>query len=328
MDDFCFHSLTPDTVLDALESVGILVDSGLIALNSYENRVYQFVDREGQRQVVKFYRPQRWSEQQLREEHAFAADLVAAEIPVIAPEQRHGDTLHFFAPFFFAVYPSVGGYPFESDNFDQLERIGQWFGRLHQVGSQQRFAARVSLDEPRWRQDLQILREQAALPSHIAHVYWSIVADIEPLLAPAFAQMAAAPQLRLHGDAHAGNLLLRGKQLAIVDLDDAVNGPAIQDLWMFLSGERHDQIAQLDALLAGYEDFFEFDHRQLALIEPLRTQRIVHHAAWLTQRWGDPAFPRHFPWFNTDQYWEQQVLHLREQLAMLHEPPLTLRPEW
>lgn len=325
-DDFCFRFLTPDSVLDALESVGVLADTGLTALNSYENRVYQFVDRDGLRKVVKFYRPQRWDQAQLEEEHAFALALADAEIPVVAPLRLQGQTLHYHDPFYFAVYPSVGGYPFERDDFDQLERIGQWFGRMHRLGARSCFQARLSLTPEMFERDLVILKNDAQIPSYIHLSYWTTIEDLRSQLAEYWPLLERSTMIRLHGDAHAGNLLLRDEKLAIVDLDDACNGPAIQDLWMFLNGDRVEQTAQLDALLSGYEEFFSFDHRQLALIETLRTMRIVHHSAWLTQRWQDPAFPMHFPWFNTEHYWEQQVLHIREQLALLQEPPLTLMP--
>lgn len=321
---FHFSHLTPDLMLDAVESVGLIADSGLLALNSYENRVYQFIARDEQRYVVKFYRPQRWSNAQIREEHSFAFALQDAEVPVVAPLVIDGESLFEYADYRFSLFPSVGGRAFDGSDFEQLVRIGEQLGRLHQQGRAELFQHRPAIDQQMLQQALTVLRQQAEIPEHIRMAFFSVVDRLQPKIEAALAYGKSIQMLRLHGDAHAGNLLIRDELLHFVDLDDARNGPAVQDLWMFLSGDRGNQLAQLDALLEGYELFAEFNRAELALIEPLRALRMLHYMAWLVQRWADPAFPRNFSWFNTVSYWESQVLALKEQLAALDEPPLQL----
>lgn len=321
---FHFSSLTPDLMLDAIESVGCIADSGLLALNSYENRVYQFIARDEQRYVVKFYRPERWHDAQIDEEHQFALALQAAEVPVIAPIVMDGQTLFHYQGHRFSLFPSVGGRAFDGSDFDQLTRIGEQLGRLHQVGRACAFEYRPSIDLQMLDNAVRVLKAQADIPAHIQGAFFSVVDRLIPLIERAFQTNSHIEMLRVHGDAHAGNLLIRDELLHFVDLDDARNGPAIQDLWMFLSGDRANQLAQLDALLEGYELFSAFNRAELALIEPLRALRMLHYMAWLVQRWDDPAFPRNFSWFNTVRYWESQVLVLKEQLATLDEPPLQL----
>lgn len=321
---FHFSGLNPDLMLDAIESVGLQVDSGLLALNSYENRVYQFIASDAKRYVVKFYRPQRWSDAQIEEEHSFAFALTEAEVPVISPLKIDGESLFHFGSHRFSLFPSVGGRAFDNSDFDQLVRIGEQLGRLHQVGKASLFSHRPAIDISMLEAAERVLREQAEIPQHIQAAFFSVIDLLMPRIREALSQAQSLTSLRLHGDSHAGNLLIRDELLHFVDLDDARNGPAVQDLWMFLSGERANQIAQLDALLEGYETFCEFDRSSLYLIEPLRALRMLHYMAWLTQRWEDPAFPRNFSWFNTVNYWESQVLALKEQLAALDEAPLQL----
>ncbi|MBD1388052.1 serine/threonine protein kinase [Neiella sp. HB171785] len=323
---FDFAGLSPDTILDALESVGIYAQSGLLALNSYENRVYQLLAEDGRRYVVKFYRPGRWSQQQIVEEHQFALQLAAADVPVVAPLVFDGNTLLPWQGYWFTVFPSVGGRTFDGDDFDGLERIGQQLGRLHQVGANELFQHRPSIDSSMLKQAVAVLTEQAEIPDHLRQAFYPTLMQLAQAVEPHVQSLAALPQLRLHGDAHLGNILIRDEVVNFVDLDDSRNGPAIQDLWMFLSGPRDQQLAQLDALIEGYEMFQPFDHGQFALIEPMRGLRMIHYMAWLTQRWCDPAFPRSFTWFNTMRYWEDQVLAMKEQLAALAEPPLSLLP--
>lgn len=325
---FDFSGLSPDTILDALESVGIYAQSGLLALNSYENRVYQLLAEDGCRYVVKFYRPQRWSLDQIQEEHDFAHELAYADVPVVAPIKFDGESLLPWNDFWFTVFPSVGGRTFDGDDYEGLERIGQQLGRIHQIGAEKSFKHRLAIDSGMLAAGVDIIRNQAEIPAHIHEAFFGTMEALAQAIEPHLQQVSQMPQLRLHGDAHLGNILIRDEEVSFVDLDDSRNGPAIQDLWMFLSGDRDQQLTQLDALVEGYELFRPFEHNQLALIEPMRGLRMIHYMGWLTQRWVDPAFPRSFTWFNTMRYWEDQVLAMKEQLAALKEKPLSLRPEY
>ena len=325
---FDFSGLSPDTILDALESVGVRAESGLLALNSYENRVYQLLAEDRKRYVVKFYRPQRWSLAQIQEEHDFAHELAEADVPIVAPLKFDGESLLPWHGFHFTVFPSVGGRTFDGDDYDGLMRIGQQLGRLHQVGEQRCFACRPSLDLGMLTTALDVIRNQAQIPSHIHDAFHTTLNLLAERVASRLNRLEALPQIRLHGDAHLGNILIRDEEVHFVDLDDSRTGPVIQDLWMFLSGDREQQLSQLNALVEGYELFRDFEHKQLAFIEPLRGLRMLHYMAWLTQRWIDPAFPRSFPWFNTMRYWEDQVLAMKEQLSAMEERPLSLRPEY
>ncbi len=326
-----YDTLTPDAVLDALASIGLWGDGRLTALSSYENRVYQIpLDEpvQGHAQVVaKFYRPGRWSDDAILEEHAFAAELVAAEVPVVPPLSLDGRTLHHHGGFAFSVSPRRGGRAPELDDEDVLEWIGRFLARIHTVGQARPFTHRPTLDvagfaiEPRdW------LLAHDTIPMDVASRWERLcneaIAAIEARLS------AFEPQrLRLHGDCHPGNILWTPDQGPhFVDLDDARMGPAVQDLWMLLSGDRaqRQRQRQLGALVDGYEQFREFDRRELALIEPLRTLRLIHYSAWLARRWDDPAFPRAFPWFGTSDYWKEQILMLEEQLEAMDEPPLVV----
>jgi len=325
-----YDTLTPDVVMDALAAIGLYGDGRMLALSSYENRVYQLhleEPVEGSSVVVaKFYRPGRWSEAQIAEEHAFAAELQQAEVPAVPPLVVQGRTLHRHGGFDFSVSPRRGGRPPELDDGEVLEWIGRYLARLHIVGAQRPFAVRPALDvasfgeEPRaW------LLEHQAIPLDVQGD-WSRAC--ETALAQIRAGFARADDagvrlLRLHGDCHPGNILWTPDAGPhFVDLDDARTGPAVQDLWMLLSGERAQRQKQLGGLLDGYEQLREFDRAELALIEPLRTLRLIHYSAWLARRWDDPAFPRAFPWFGTSDYWRGQVQMLEEQLEAMEEPPL------
>ncbi|AMJ93434.1 serine/threonine protein kinase [Alteromonas stellipolaris] len=321
MKDFSFSGLDPDTILDALESQGIFLLSGLLALNSYENRVYQFQADDNKRYVVKFYRPARWTDAQILEEHSFAQELADSEIPIVAPLALNGKTLHHHGDYRFTVFPSVGGRQFENDNLDQLEWMGRFIGRIHRVSQSKNFKQRPDidtqsyLDEPR-----QVLENSILLPDHLKTAFFAI---LNPVISAASSAYKATDVIRLHGDCHPGNILWRDGP-TFVDLDDCRMGPAIQDLWMMLSGDRQQQLLQLDTLIEAYEEFQPFNTNQLALIEPLRAMRMVHYMAWLSRRWEDPAFPRAFPWFADDKYWEGQILALKEQLSAMQEAPLKL----
>ncbi|RZR24145.1 serine/threonine protein kinase [Vibrio vulnificus] len=323
---FNFDALTPDFMWYALESIGIRTESGLLPLNSYENRVYQFTDEERRRFVVKFYRPERWTPAQIVEEHQFTQELVENDIPVAAPVNINGATLHHYQGYQFALFNSVGGRQFEVDNLDQLEWVGRFLGRIHQVGAKQRFQHRpsIGLDEYLY-QPRALLQQCNMIPMHLENSFFQ---DLDRLIAAIEAQWPKNTHaIRLHGDCHPGNILWRDGPM-FVDLDDARNGPAVQDLWMLLNGDRQEKLMQLDILLESYGEFSDFSHQELKLIEPLRGLRMVHYMAWLAKRWQDPAFPLAFPWFNEPKYWEGQVLAFKEQIAALEEPPLSLMPQW
>ncbi|MFJ3047851.1 serine/threonine protein kinase [Herbaspirillum chlorophenolicum] len=323
-DATSFATLSPDTVLDALDSVGLFGDGRLLALNSYENRVYQVGMEEGPPLVAKFYRPLRWSAGQILEEHAFSQQLADEEIPVVpAMVLENGATLHCHAGFRFAVFRRHGGRAPELDNPDTLEWMGRFIGRIHAVGMQQPYAERPALDianfgeEPRdW------LLSNNFIPDELKASWLSTVDHALDGVRRCFDRAGEVKALRLHGDCHVGNVLWTDAGPHFVDFDDSRSGPVVQDLWMLLSGERGDMVRQLSDLLAGYESFCEFEPRELYLIEALRTLRLIHYSAWLARRWDDPAFPVAFPWFNTQRYWQDRILELREQIALMDEPPL------
>ncbi|MGJ8679322.1 serine/threonine protein kinase [Paraglaciecola sp.] len=321
MSNFDFSGLTPDLILDAIESVGIRVDSGLLALNSYENRVYQFVAEDRLRYVVKFYRPQRWSQQQIQEEHDFSIELATHEIPVVPPNKFNGQSLHQYNGFYFALFNSVGGRQFEVDNLDHLEWMGRFIGRIHAVAKSKPFEYRpqFSINE-HLITPLEELHNSSLIPNQLHQAFFTI---LEQVVKVTQSRYVSSSSIRLHGDCHPGNILWRDGP-TFVDLDDCRSGPAIQDLWMMLSGDRQQQFIQLDTLLEAYEEFHHFDSNQLALIEPLRAMRMVHYMAWLAKRWQDPAFPQAFPWFADGKYWEQQILSLKEQYSALHESPISI----
>jgi len=320
-----YSSLTPDVVIGAVEALGHLCDGRVLALNSYENRVYQ-VGREGDVPVVvKFYRPARWSTPQILEEHEFAAELARAEIPVVAPEVHDGRTLFESAGFRYAVYRRQGGHWPELGTRDERAWMGRFLARIHAIGRTRPFRHRVRLD---WRvmggETVDYLLEAGWIPPHIEAAYASVADDALAIVEQRFAEATPYRTLRLHGDCHPGNVLWTDAGPHFVDLDDCMMGPAVQDLWMLLSGRPEEMSVQLHGLLEGYGDFADFDYHELALIEPLRTLRIMHYAGWLARRWDDPAFQRAFPWFEEPKYWEQHVLDLREQIAAMEEPPLSV----
>jgi len=322
MASFDFSLLTPDLIIDGLESAGFSVASGLLPLNSYENRVYQFHDDNNQRFVTKFYRPQRWSKETILEEHQFALELAEHELPLVAPLVNKGTSLFEYADYLFAVFPCRGGRIFEVDNLDQLEWMGRFLGRIHAVSATNTFKHRATISTEVM---LTQAKEQIIISDFVPKsLYTAFFTVLDQVTAIASEQYQASNLIRLHGDCHAGNILWTDAGPHFVDLDDCVMGPAIQDLWMMLSGDRQQQLLQLDTLLSGYEEFFSFESSQLNLIESLRTMRLVNYIAWLCKRWSDPAFPHNFPWFNTEKYWEQQILILKEQFSALQEPPLSL----
>ena len=318
-----YATLTPDAVLNAVDSIGLHSDGRLLALNSYENRVYQIGLEDTSPVVAKFYRPARWPDAAILEEHAFTQELAEREIPVVAPLIVDGRTLHTYEGFRFTVYPRRGGRAPELDDPNTLEWMGRFIGRIHAVGALTPFQHRPTLDiasfgiAPR-----EFLLNNNWIPPDLDAAYRSVIDQALESVRHCYARAGDVKHLRLHGDCHAGNVLWTDDGPHFVDFDDSRMGPAVQDLWMMLSGERPDRARQLADVLAGYEDFFEFDPRELHLIEALRTLRLIHYSAWLAMRWEDPAFPIAFPWFNTQIYWQDRILELREQIALMDEPPL------
>lgn len=319
-----FSTLTPDLVLDAVESLGYLSDARVLALNSYENRVYQVGIEESEPLIAKFYRPDRWSDAAIREEHAFSRELVEHEVPVVAPLERDGESLFEHAGFRFALFPRRGGRAPEPGNLDQLYRLGQLLGRLHAVGATRPFTERETLAVDNFgHASLDTLLQGGFIPSGLLPAYRSVAQDLLGRLDALFGRVRYSA-IRLHGDCHPGNLLYRDETFNVVDLDDCRMGPAVQDLWMMLAGEHQERLGQLAELIDGYQEFHDFDPRELPLIEGLRALRLLHHSAWIARRWDDPAFPLAFPWFAHERYWGDQVLMLREQIAALDEEPLRL----
>ena len=334
-DSHPYTRLTPDVVLNALESLGLRCDGRLLALNSYENRVYQVGLEEPHDSapraavVAKFYRPARWSDAQILEEHAFAAELAEQEIPVVAPLSLAGATLHEREGFRFTVYPRRGGRAPELEDEKVLEWLGRFIGRIHAVGRAHPFRHRPRLDiESFGEEPRAFLLASGFIPAELLPAWTQAVDLALEGVRHAFARAGDVAILRVHGDCHPSNVLWApdtGNAPGgphFVDLDDSRMASAVQDLWMLVSGDRFSMGRQLGALLKGYEDFAEFDDRELNLVEALRTLRLIHYCAWLARRWSDPAFPIAFPWFGTARYWQDRVLEMREQIAALQEPPL------
>ena len=321
-----FSALSPDTVLDAVESIGYVSDLRVFALNSYENRVYQIGIEEGDPIIAKFYRPGRWNQKQIQEEHDFSHALVELEVPIIAPLIKNGLSIFEFNGYWFSLYPRRGGYAPELEDLDVLYTLGQHLGRIHALGAAAPFNHRPTLSIDSFAIDSRnYLLENDFLPLSLTSSYEAISIQLIERVSELWKDLTVK-QIRLHGDCHPGNILARPDSLYLVDLDDARMGPAIQDLWMLISGDQNQKITQMSALLEGYEEFHEFNTVELNLIEPLRTLRLIHYAAWLAKRWNDPAFPKAFPWFNTERYWSEHILELKEQLSALNEPTLKLTP--
>jgi Ser/Thr protein kinase RdoA (MazF antagonist) len=321
-----FQRLTPDHVMDAIESQGFLCDRRVFALNSYENRVYQVGIEEGQPLIAKFYRPDRWSFAQILEEHDFCFELVGHELPIVAPlRNAEGKSLLEYDGFHFALYPRQGGHAPEFDNLDNLKILGRLLARIHAAGAVSPFMHRPTLDRQSFGTNSVKLIEERFIPDEYRASYVSVTAQLLEAIDAIIAEVGPVRFIRTHGDCHAGNILWRDNAPHFVDFDDARMAPAVQDLWMMFSGERPRQLAQLDSLLEGYREFNDFDPRELRLIEPLRTLRMLHYSAWLARRWQDPLFPHTFFWFNTTRYWGEHILELREQLAALAEPALEVQ---
>ena len=320
-----YETLTPELILDAVDSRGYRCDGRLAALNSYENRVYQLWIEDGSSLVAKFYRPLRWTDAAILEEHAYALELTERELPVVAPLASGGRTLAEHAGFRFAIYPRRPGRTPELDDADTLRWLGRFIARIHAVGALRPFAQRPALDmESFGHAPARYVVEHDFVPPELRATYESVIDEVLARVERAFDRAGGVRALRLHGDCHSGNILWTGEGPHFVDLDDARMGPAVQDLWMWLSGDRASMQIQLAAIMEGYRDFSDFDPAELWLVEALRTLRLIHYAGWLAERWDDPAFPQCFPFFNTQRYWQDQILALREQSAMLDEAPLEL----
>jgi Ser/Thr protein kinase RdoA (MazF antagonist) len=318
--------LDPDTVLDAVEQLGFRPDARFFALNSYENRVYQIGLEDGPPIIAKFYRPGRWTREQILEEHAFSQELAALEIPVVAPliSPTYG-SLAEYKNFQIAVFPQLIGRAPDLGNLDNLLVMGRFIGRIHAVGMLAKFHNRPIYSSQLFGHGpCQYLLEHDFIPAELLSAYESLTRDLLQRIDDLIAGVGKLHMFRIHGDCHLGNVLWRDDTPNFVDFDDTLTGPAMQDLWMLLSGERDQRQGQLLDLAEGYNEFCDFNTKELPLIEAFRTLRIMHYSAWLARRWQDPAFPMNFPWFNTIRYWSEHILELREQMSALDEPPLTL----
>jgi len=320
-----FSSLSPEVVIDAIESTGRLSDLRVFALNSYENRVYQIGIDGGEPLIAKFYRPERWSDAQILEEHRFSLQLAEAELPVVAPlADAAGATLFHYQDFRFALFPRRGGHAPDLGDPDTQLMLGRLMGRLHAIGELEAYQARPALNVQRFGIESYQFIAEHCIPADLHRAYVSLCEDLLRRVEQIFREVKPRT-LRSHGDCHVGNMLSRDEEHCFfVDLDDSRAAPAIQDLWMLLSGDRQERTAQLSEILEGYREFRDFELREIGLIEALRTLRLMHFSAWLARRWRDPAFPMAFPWFGSERYWADHILELREQLAALNEAPLTL----
>lgn len=318
-----YSGLTPDCIISAVESLDFHSDGRILELNSYENRVYQVGIEDSAPLIAKFYRPGRWSDEQIAEEHEFCFELLEQDLPVVPPLVISGASLHEFGGYRFSLFERRGGRAADMDVPENLEQLGRYLGRIHMVGAAGSFVTRPAIDVETYGIQSVARIVDGFIPVSLRESYESLTEDLIRLIMQRMDEVRVR-FIRCHGDCHAGNILWRNGQPNFVDFDDARMAPIIQDLWMLLSGPREEQEAQLSMVVDAYEQFGSFDDRQLSLIEPLRTLRIMHYAAWLARRWEDPAFPRAFPWFNTERYWGQHILELREQMSALQEAPLRI----
>ncbi len=319
-----YYQLTPDTVLDAIESLGIQLDGSMLTLNSYENRVYRVIDIDGNKLVAKFYRPNRWSEQEIFEEHEFSQQLMDAEIPVVAPlKLTDGKTLVQWQSYRFSLFPCHGGRAPELDDEAHLLWLGRYMARIHNIGALKQFKYRPEINCQSFGYEcLDYLSKGPYIPEAIKLAYTTIASQVLEASERIFERCSQTQIIRTHCDCHPGNILWTDDGPHIVDLDDSRNGPAVQDLWMLLGGDAETMNTRLDILLDGYQEFRDFDSKELQLIEPLRSLRMIHYSAWLARRWSDPSFQHHFPWFAEHRYWEDQILGLKEQLSAINDPPI------
>ncbi len=324
-DTHPFSSLEPNFILQAIESSGYACDGRVLTLNSYENRVYQVGIEDGDPLIAKFYRPNRWTTEQIQEEHDFCFELADAELPVVAPlRNADGETIFNFGEFRLSLFPRKGGRAPELDNQDNLYVLGRFLGRMHLIGASEPFKFRPSIDSKTYGHDSVTYISEYFIPAELKQAYQSLTKDLLQRIDSIIAEMDSVRVIRVHGDCHIGNMLWRDDAPHFIDFDDCRMAPAVQDIWMLLSGSRDEQRSQLIDILDGYNEFGEFNPNELSLIAVLRTLRMLHFSAWLARRWDDPAFPHGFPWFNTSQYWESHVLNLREQLFELQEPAIEI----
>ena len=323
MQNQIFSALQPDNILDAIDSIALRSDGRLLTLNSYENRVYQVGIEDAAPLVAKFYRAARWTDAAILEEHAFIATLAAREIPVVPAAVLNAHTLHHFNGFRFALFNKQGGRAPELDRAETLQWMGRFIARIHAVGALETYQHRPTLDIQTFGiEPSEFVLAHDFVPSELREVYRGVVTHALDSVRRNFERAGEIKNLRLHGDCHVGNVLWTDEGPHFVDFDDSRMGPAIQDLWMLLSGDRAEQTRQFADLLTGYEDFYDFNPREMYLLEALRTLRLIHYSAWIARRWDDAAFPVAFPWFNTQRYWQDRILELREQIALMDEPPL------
>jgi len=336
MTEHLYERLTPECILSAVESLGdiavldglgdrpLYTDGRVLALNSYENRVYQVGIEDAEPLIVKFYRPDRWSDEQILEEHALTLELLEDDLPAVPPLCWGGKTLHQYDGFRFSVFLRRAGRAADMDDFDNLQQLGRFLGRMHAAGSAKPYQYRPAIDVQSFAVEPVDFISKQGIPGGLHESYTSIAKHLIDLVEQRIAEVGEIKLIRCHGDCHAGNLLWRDGKPNFVDFDDSRMAPAVQDIWMLLCGTREEQELQLGEVVEAYDQFNTFDPRQLHLIEPLRTLRMMHYAAWLARRWDDPAFPKAFPWFNTERYWGEHILQLREQFAALQEEPLRL----
>jgi Ser/Thr protein kinase RdoA (MazF antagonist) len=322
-----YKNLTPNCQLDALASIGIYPETGLLALNSYENRVFSFIDENQKRYVVKFYRPTRWNEQQLLEDHHFCLRLLEAGLNLSAPLIIQGKTLHLFAGFHFALFDNLSARTLAVDNIDSLYDVGIALGKLHKIGAQYKLPMRPTLNVLQNIEEAALaLKACTYIPDNLKTALFATIEQIQHKINSQ--NLPLLPLIAIHGDAHASNILLKDEQPYWVDFDDCKMGPAVQDIWMLLNGDKQEQSLQLSMILEGYQEEYAFDEKQLIHIEQLRTMRMINYVAWINNRWQDPAFSRNFPWFITDQYWKELLQSLQQQLILLDEAPLSLQPQY
>ena len=303
-----YATLDPDRVLDAVTACGLWPDGRLLALNSYENRVWQVGLDDAAPVIAKFYRPYRWSDAAILEEHAFAVELVADELPVVAPLVFGGRTLLHHDGFRYALTPRRGGRAPSLESTEQLEWLGRLIARIHSVGARRPFEHRGRIDRATLIElPMQAVLASTLLPPSLQAAYRAAAERVDSAVAARLEAIGPVRQLRLHGDCHPGNVLWTDGGPHFVDLDDARMGPAVQDLWMLANDE-----SAMHALLDGYQQMRDFDFTELALVPALRAMRQLHYAGWIAARWHDPAFPAAFPFAAEARWWEQHITDLHE----------------
>lgn len=320
-----FSVLEPSFILQAIESQGYVCDGRVLALNSYENRVYQIGIEGSDPVIAKFYRPNRWTNEQIQEEHNFSFELASAELPVVAPVcNSGGESIFSFGEFRFSLFPRKGGRAPELDNEDNLFVLGRFLGRMHLIGKSKEFKSRPTIESKTYGHESVAFISEHFIPVALKQAYDSLSQDLLQRVDSIIAEQENTRNIRVHGDCHIGNMLWRDNAPHFIDFDDCRMAPAVQDIWMLLSGSRDEQRSQLINILDGYNEFGDFNLSELRMVAVLRTLRMLYFSAWLARRWDDPAFPHGFPWFNTSQYWEGHVLSLREQLFELQEPAIEI----